>query len=140
MLVKSFLTIEKYINDLSLIRTALNISDEELTRALTGLEELGLIALTSKGYIPTKKKTHLSAQSPLYQGYIMTNKLRSMERVKRLGPDKAYSFAVTFSTSPKVREKLHLKLLNLLKDLEQEVGEAPEEEVYQLNLELFDWS
>ena len=67
-------------------------------------------------------------------------RLRALEQLDKISNDKAYSFSVTFSCTDAMRQAIQRKLLGFIGETEKLVADAKEEEVYQLNIDLFDWS
>ena len=63
-----------------------------------------------------------------------------MERLNKRHDDTCLSLSVAFSSNQEVKEKLHQRLLDLISELQKEVGQASEEEVFQLNIDLFNWT
>jgi hypothetical protein len=99
-----------------------------------------LIALRDGRYELTKENTHLPAESPLYQPYRFMQRLKTIERTQRLPRERSYNFSVVFSATEAVRREIHARFLALLGEVEAAVTGSADEQVYQMNFDLFDWS
>lgn len=139
MLVHVFLTIPKYRKNVGHLKKILQISEDQLHGALRELETLNLINMTEQGYQILKSETHLSSDSPLYRPFRNLQRLKAIEKIDKLSEDKAYSFSVAFSANEKVKNEIQRRILKLISEVEKLVASAPEEEVFQLNIDLFDW-
>jgi len=54
--------------------------------------------------------------------------------------ERDYSLSVIMTADPKMQAKLRARFLDFLKDAEAMVKDAPSEELYQMNFDLFCWS
>ena len=140
MLVHIFLAVERFREDARRICKVLDISEEALTSILSKLERMQLISLDGDRYRLTKENTHLGVDSPLYRPYRFMQRLKTIERVQKLPKERTYNFSVVFSATESVRLEIQTKFLNLLQDVEASVTASPDQEVYQMNFDLFDWS
>lgn len=104
------------------------------------LERLNFIEFDGKKYSLTKQSTHLPTDSPLFQPYRAMQRLVALERIQKLPKERTYNFSVTFSANETVRMEIQKKFLTLLTDIEKLVTNAADEQVYQMNFDLFDWS
>ena len=141
MLVHMFLSIPRYQKNLDKIAFRLKISRKSLDSLIVSLKSLGLIIETADGaYQATNENTHLPSSSPIFKSYRVMQRIKSMERIQALEGDNSYNFSVTFTSNEAARLQIKKKFLDFLKDIEELVGESSDEEVYQLNFDLFDWS
>ena len=99
-----------------------------------------MVQLKESGYQILRMKSHLPASSPVYQSHRNQQRLLGLSKMNTLPLEKAYSFSVTFSSNPKTRNVIRKKILELVRSLEKEVTNSHEEEVYQLNIDFFDWT
>lgn len=140
MLIHIFLAVDRFRSDLKSLATKLNLSDEYLAQILSSLEQMKLIKLTDNGYILLKEDTHLPADSQLYLPYRFMQRIKSLERIQRLNQEKTYNFSAVFSADEDTRKSIKNKFLELLEFAGKTANAAKNEEVYQMNFDLFDWS
>jgi len=139
-LVHILLTIERFVNNPSLITKILSIKKEKLQFYLDTLIELSLIEYHDGEYTVIKDSLHLSKDSPIFHTYRRLTRDHSLNKLEHLDGDDQYSFSVSFSTSPEVKNKIHQEFLEFLKKTKSWVDEGVESEVYQMNFDLFKWS
>lgn len=140
MLVHIFLAVERYRKNLRLLVRQLDLSEEYFSEILTKLEQMKLISLTDTGYVLLKDSTHLPVDSPLYGPYRFMQRLKSLERIQKLPKGRTYNFTAVFSADEQVRKSIQTKFLEMLEYIEKIASNAADEEVYQINFDLFDWS
>jgi hypothetical protein len=75
-----------------------------------------------------------------YRPYRTMQRLKTLERCQKLTTQGAYNFTVVFSATEAVRAALLEEFFLLLGKAQQLVGKSADEDVYQLNFDLFDWS
>jgi hypothetical protein len=139
-LIHMFLTTTRYQDDLASIGRCLGLSPDAVAVSLGRLERAGIVALRDGRYRVVETNLHLPPDSPFFRPYRQALRLRSTERLGVTAPEDAYSVSVVFSTTPAVRKQIHEEFLQLLKRVETLLADAPEEEVYQMNFDLFAWS
>ncbi len=139
-LVHIFLAVDRYRGDLRAVAVQLGLSAAALEAILTTLERFGMIALVDGRYELRRAHTHLPVDSPLFKAYRAMQRLRAMERYQRLPPERTYNFSVVFTATEAVRQAIKVEFLQLLEKVEQQVNGSPDEEVYQMSFDLFDWS
>ncbi len=135
-----FLSIPRFADDLSLVAESLQMEAERVESAVKELIGLGFIELVGTKLVKTKKHFHLPKESPLCEPHQVLLKYRALQHQQASATDKQYSFMVTFTADPEVRAKIHREFLSFLSRIETWVKEAPSEEVYQMNFDLFPWS
>jgi len=140
MLVHIFLAVDRFRKDLKLISHQLNLSEVTLTSILIKLEQMNLIKLEKEGYVLLKESSHLSVDSPLYHPYRFMQRLKTLERVQQLPKENTYNFSAIFSANEETRREIKQKFLLLLESIEQTVNDSPDEDIFQMNFDLFDWS
>ncbi len=139
-LVHAFFGVEEYANDQEKIARSLRLDPVKMNALVDELVELGLLKKTPKGYLKTKKSIHLSKTSPICRPQQLLMQYRSLQHQQGLPEDERYNFAVTFTANEEARAKIHQIFLKSLQQIEQIVKEAPSEQVYQMNFDLFGWS
>ncbi len=140
MITHIFLAVERFRKDLKALALQLHFSDEYLSQILSKLEQMKLIKLTDGIYVLLKEDTHLPIDSPLYNPYRFMQRVKTLERIQRLSQEKTYNFSVVFSADEATRKKIKGKFLELLEFAGKAANGAKNEEVYQMNFDLFDWS
>lgn len=139
-LVHMFLTVNRFARDMTRMRQILGMKDEDLGKAITGLTKLGMIRYQDGRYVVQKDTIHLSKESPVYKTYRTMLKLRALSRMDSLSSNDTYNFSVIFTANEEVRRKIHGRFLEFLKSVEEDVKNAPAEEVYYMAFDLFNWS
>lgn len=140
LLTHIFLSVERYRSNIKMIRDKLDISEAEFSVCLNTLEQMGLIAVGHDGYTIKREKSHLPSNSFIYKPYRALQRLKALERIQKLSEDQAYTFSVVFSATLKEKKLIQKKFLSMLKEISNSVSNAPGEEVFQMNFDLFDWS
>lgn len=139
-IVHMFLTIPRFAEDLRLISESLRISMERLLELMRKLEALGFIQLRDGLYRVVKNDMHFSSESRYFEAYRLASRMRSLQRQQQLSREEGYSFSVSFSSTPEVQARIRGEFMKLLSKIESWVKEGGEEEVYQMNFDLFPWS
>ena len=140
LLVHVFLGVKRYSQDLKLLAHELQISSERLSAILTTLMRLGLVTEKKGCFKLTKKHVHLSTDSAICLPHQLLLRLRSMERMQSLPPERSMRVSKTFTGAKTLDLKLRSRLLAVLKEIEQDIDPSPEEAVFQLNIDLFPWT
>jgi transcriptional regulator with XRE-family HTH domain len=141
ILVHVFMTTETFAGNVREIQRRLHLSDHRLSEILAQLQQHGLIGLDDAGgYRVLVDRLHLPADAEIYPAYRVMQRLKTVERLRQLDGDHAYSFSAVFTADEATRHLVKGKLLKLLGEIEPAASSAPAQEVFQLNLDLFDWS
>lgn len=140
MLVHIFLAVARFKKDIRAMARQLNLSEEYVSDILTKLEQMKLIQLADDGYALLKDSTHLPIDSPLYYPYRFMQRVKSLDRIQKLPREKTYNFSVVFSADEDARKAIKAKFLEFLEHIETLATSASDQEVYQINFDLFDWS
>lgn len=141
ILVHVFMTTETFAGDVQEIQRRLNLSDVRLSAILAQLQQNGLIGLDDAGcYRVLVDRLHLPSDAEIYPAYRVMQRLKTVERLRQLDSDHAYSFSAVFTADEATRQVIKDKLLRLLGEIEPAASSAPARDVFQLNLDLFDWS
>ena len=99
-----------------------------------------MVTLDSGTYQVHHDHMHLPVDSPIYRAYRTMLRLKSLERCQRLPNDRAYSFSVVFTANETIRQDIRQAFLGFLATVEAMAQGAPDEDLYQMNFDLFDWS
>jgi hypothetical protein len=143
--IHMMLTLRKYQQAPGEIGVSLGLKSEALHKYLRGLQRMGLAKLTEvRGQMQRaqilRDNLHLPQTSALHGAYSARMRLKAIERMGQLSPDESYSFSAIFSTNPRVRQKIHASFIEWLKTVQKSVQASREEEVYQINFDLLNWS
>jgi uncharacterized protein (TIGR02147 family) len=134
------LSIPRYQKEPQRLAADLRLSLTELRVIIERLEALNVIE-HSNGKIKTiVKSIHLPKSSPAYKPWRNQLKLLCMDRLNRDARADDYSFSVTFSATPKTRNKIKSEFLDLLKRVEETAQNSDLEESYQMSFDLFSWT
>lgn len=148
-IIHMYLTIRRFAHNPEKIAESLKITLPALHRRLKNLESMGIVRLhystERRGRIEKaevlRDNLHLPHDSHLHPSYATRLRLKAMERMDQLeNPDEAFRFSVIFSASPKTRERIHASFLEWLKSVQKWVQSDREEEVYQINFDLLNWT
>lgn len=143
--VHMYLTIKKFSMDPNKIAELLHLRPQSLHKYFRSLESMGLIRThASRGKIDRieiiRKNLHLPQESILQSSYASRMRLKAIERMDVLDSDEAYRFSVIFSADTKTRERIHASFMEWLKGAQKQVQASREEEVYQMNFDLLNWT
>ena len=140
LLVHTFLSVPRYQKDPQRVAAALGLSPTHLQRLFRVLAEAGILEWRGGQAHFLKAHLQLAKNSPLSGAHQALIKNLSSAQIARVEDHQKFSLLVTFSANEKTRAALHERLLDFLKTAEPLVQDAPAEDVYQMNLELFPWS
>jgi len=118
----------------------LSISEARLVEILDLLERLTIISYQKTGVKVLIANTHLPKQKSYFRQFAESIRFLCMSKNRTRPDPNGYFFSVTFTADEKVRLDLQRELLELLGKFETKVVSAPEEDVYQLNIDLFSWT
>lgn len=139
-LIYFFLSIPRYSENLALVASSLGLNLNTVESSIKELISLGYLEIRDQTLQKTKKHFHLSKDSPLCEPHQNLLRFRSLYHQQNLLPEDRYNFSVTFTATKETRERIHRHFLKFLSEIEPWVEESPSEEVFQLNLDLFNWS
>lgn len=139
------LTLRRFQQEPEAIAAGLGLKPASLANYLRGLERMKIAELTLlRGRIVRaqvlRDNLHLPDDSILHSAYAGRMRLKGLERMDQLTSDEAYRFSVIFSTNARVRQKIHSSFIEWLKSTQKAVQGSREEDVYQMNFDLFNWT
>jgi hypothetical protein len=141
LLVHMFLMVPKYAADPSKIRQHLGLESPDLQQILVYLERSKLVRKKKSGAYEVLTSTfHLKPTSPLFKSHLQLLRLRSLERVCRSSSADSLNLSATFTATRAVRDQIRAKLMDMMREAHSVIGPAPSEGVYQMNIDLFEWS
>ncbi len=135
-----FLGLKRYGVDLPLLAHDLQISSERLAAILALLAGLGLIAGKRGRWQITKQHVHLSANESLCLPHQLLLRMRCLERLQKLPAERTFLVSKTFTGAKRLDLKIRDRLLTVLREIEADIAPSPEEEAFQLNIDLFPWT
>lgn len=115
------------------------LSHQRMRDILDVLEEILYVRKKGGKYEVLVQGRHLPRESPILKPHQILMRIKSLEQIQRLEPERIYSFSATISTSPEIRTKLQAEFLKFLKAAEKLVKDHPPEKLYQINFDLFPW-
>ncbi len=139
-IVHMFVTIPRFAADSRSIAAALRMGEERINRALEILLRLKIAAFENGAFRSRRDSLHLPESSPVYASHRTLLRMAALDRQQQLGPDDSYGFSAIFSSNEAVRNNLRKKILALINHAQTAVAKGDEEEIYQLNIDLFAWS
>ncbi len=138
LLVHVSLALDKYSTVPELLIDDLKLSQQDLDTIINNLRTLELVQNIGPKLVLTKYNVHLKKGSDLYVPH--QNLMRQLTTQRMMNPeDDDYSLAISFSCSKEDKEKIKNLFLGFLKAFDDILGDAKDEEVYQLNFDLFQW-
>jgi len=139
-IVHMSLNVPRFRDDLLLLSKSMNLPLAIVTKAVRTLEKLKII-VREKGKVRiVLNNIHLPPESAVYPAWRSQIRNMSLQRLQYLTEQKAYSFSVIFSGDESSRKQIQKKILELLKEIEAIVKEAPSENTYQFNIDLLPWT
>lgn len=138
-LVHMALTIKAYRTDPGALARGLDVPLETVFEVLRDLERSGFVVREGGAWIPRRTNVHLPRSSPVFRRWSAAVRHACAARIaRRAGPDD-FLVSVTFSATRAERDAIRDALIGVLREAEARVDAAPEERLYQLNLDLFTW-
>ena len=134
------LSIERYAGNLPLLAKDLGAPVSKILTAANSLERLGIVSRQKDRYQVAVRHMHLPPDSTIYQVWRSQLKLLAMQRMANIDAVKTYSFAAVFSTEPEVQRKIRAKILETLSAIEKMVTGTPQQDTFQLSIDLFQWN
>lgn len=138
-IIHMYLTIPKWRkNPLALVEKT-QLAPEKLSAILKTLEDLHIIEFKNGVYSVLKDQLHLQKSSPLCGPQQSLMRSQALHRTQSIGSN-GYSFLATFTADDATRLQIQHHFVDFLKKVEKLVADAPAEEVYQVQFDLFPWA
>lgn len=134
------LTIPRFSASPQDICGTLNISVSELNENLEKLERWGLVKRKGAKVVAEEVSQHLPADSPVFGTFATLQRIKAMEKMNQSKREEDYFFSVLFSAEAGYQVVLRKKLLALLEEARGSIEKGKQEEVFQLNIDLFRWT
>lgn len=139
-LVHMFLTISRYANDPERIARELGMAKPQIADVLDRLVRLGIVSYKDGLYAVERGNQHLSPGSRVFEAYRTLMRLKTLEQVPRVAAKDTYNFTVVFSANDETRAAIQARILDVIRSTESLVLKAPQEDVFQMTIDLFKWS
>lgn len=139
ILVHMFCTVERFAKNPDSIGEFLGISKQRTAEIVTELCEMGVLKRSRNSIEVLKDNTHLSKLDTMYKVYRLQTRMKALELMNK-EENPYYSFSVVFSSTARVREHIQENFMNFLKQTQKLVQNGEEEEVYQMNFDLLNWT
>lgn len=141
-LIHMFLNIETFAKSPQLICARIHISESRLKAAIKIMEDLKILTWDSlsSSYKILQNHIQLVSNSPLNLPFQIFQRNNTIQRIQSQNPDGQVNVSVNFSADEATKILIHENFLKFLKSTEALVQNAPSEEVYQLNFDLFGWN
>lgn len=135
-----FLLIEKFSVDESKIANCLNIDKNKLSTYLMQLTNWGIIKRENKKIKVIKDNLHLSSDSNIYVSYRNLMNHFALNKINSLSKEDFYAFNAVITCDKKTNDKIKQKILDFLKEIQDNVKKASSEDVYQICFNFLKWS
>lgn len=133
-------SIDRYSCDFRKIAHDLLIPVARVAAAIDKLEELQVLKREGSRLKVITHNLHLPRSAKEYKAWSSQLRLAGLSRAQNLPADESYGFSVVFSTSEEVRKEIQEHFLRFIKDIQELSANASEDNVYQLNFDLFNWN
>ena len=139
-LIHVALAIPRFSESAAKLAEFLRMDVKAVAKALDTLERLGMLEWKDKKCIQKNSNLHLKKSSPFYQAWRNQMRMQSLNRLHSGAREDDYSFSVVLSADPATKRWIQQEFLALLSRAEPRVKKAKNEEVYQMNFDLFSWT
>lgn len=143
LIVHAYLGVDQFAQQPSRIAEELQLTSRQLMAVLEKLKRLRIIDFPQGGgkVKVLKSALHLDVESIYHLPYAQLFRLKCMEQISRLSPERRFVYSVTFSGNHEVKGKLQELYLEFMKKVERLLqNETTHSEVYQMCFDLFPWS
>lgn len=140
-IIHTYLSIPACQSNVTSIQKRIGITEGDLKRALEILLRLGIVEhkVSRNAYVPVVDNIQLAKESPLCLPSEILFRLQVIDQIKKLPPDQRFLLSMTFSGREETRTYVHEQFLKFLKSVEPVIRDAPSENVFQMNFDLFNW-
>lgn len=139
-IVHMALLVPRLRKDVAALAAELGVARSLINKTITMLEHNRLIARVKGEVKVLVDSMHLPSGAGVYRAWRTQLRNLGASRIEAATDDDAYAMTVVFAADRKTAHSLRLKILELLRDAEPLVREAPAEGVYQMAIELFPWT
>lgn len=139
IIVHAFFSIPRFAARPNDIAKVLDLSTQRFDFIVNRLLQLGLLSQQSGRYTVSKNVLHLTNSSQATVPHRLQMRTLALSKIASEKPS-TYSFSLVFASSRLVADRFRSRFLDLLKEMQPLVVESKEEEVFQLNFDVFSWS
>ena len=141
VIVHVALRLSRFAKNPTSLASEFGVTTEHLSRTLQILERLGYVkAKGASGYEVLVSHRHLPNDSPVCLPHQAQMRVKTVEHMYRTPASRRHHVSVTFSSDEETKNEVHRRFLRFLQEAEGLVRKAKDEQVYQLNFDLFPWS
>lgn len=138
-LIHLALALPNFKRNPELLKDIFRISTNKFQEILNLLIKLGFIEIENGKIKNLKSNLHLPKDSPFFWQWFSGLRNKSLEWTKSLEDHDKYNFSANFTASEEDKEKIRIKFMSFLKDVEKIVKDSPSENLYQISFDLFKW-
>jgi uncharacterized protein (TIGR02147 family) len=142
VIVNVALFIEDYRQQPRKLCAVTGVSWPKLKQTLTKLRDLNFISLGEDGQTVTRvaqQQIHYGTDHPLMRTHQHLMRDKSSVHLSQVPEEEKHSFMATFSADDETFKKIRQRFQVFLKEAEYLVGEAPSQNTFQMNFDLFKW-
>jgi hypothetical protein len=139
-LVHMFLNIDRYRKNVGEIRRTLGMSESAFNKAIGDLKSAGLIKIESDKVAILQEDFHLNQESPILPYFKILMRQKAIGLIQREPTEKQFGFSVLFASDKESRDEIHRGMLNLIKSCRKVTDKSIPTEVFQINMDLLQWS
>lgn len=103
------------------------------------LHELNVIRIANNTIEVVEQDLYLAKDSTYCTSWRLQIRSLTATRLQEVSDSETYSFSATFTASLQIKQEIQQKFLELLKSIKPAVSQAPSENVFQMNFDLFSW-
>ena len=138
-LIHLYLGVKGVPSEIGEIAQAWGLRSEYVVNIIAFLEKRGLIERVKKTWKVKPVHQMLSHESPLCKPQQILKRLRALDVLQRMQPERVYSFNGTLTMSEETRMQVQARFIEFLKECEELVLASPSEGIYNLQFDLFPW-
>jgi plasmid maintenance system antidote protein VapI len=134
------LKIKKYHNTEKLAKS-LHLPVERIDEAIQKLVQMRLVEIKNSKITVTKNNIFLTKNDDIFNAHQALVRLQSIQQKQiRSSSPQNYFFSVTYTGDEELQRKLKEKFSLFIKEVSELQQESTNEEVYQINFDLFSWT
>ena len=135
------LGVPRFAEDPQLLRAQLGLDEARFEEGMKTLLALGLARQSGAGrFVKQDHARHLPEKSPLLRPHQGAVKVQSQQRLLALAPHQAKSVTVTFTADAASAAQIREELMLFLGKCQSILKKSRNENVHQLNIDLFPWT
>lgn len=115
----------------------MRIAPKEFGQVLGILEDCGVLSRSASGYTLNTPLMHMSQDSYFSTLHATMFRMKAIEYCQKKDTTKDYFFTATFSANEEVKTEIKAEYLAFLESISKKIEQAPSEEVFHMNFDLF---